>query len=74
VWPESHKKMEALSRSNLEYYELIWTLNNDSSKIDLGEYIELTPKQEIFYFTCCLCVHSGSINNGKRPRLAMNMK
>ena len=51
MWPESHKKIAALSRSNSEYYELIWTLNNDLSKIDFGGYIELIPKQVTFYFT-----------------------
>ena len=55
VWPESHKKIATLSRSNSEYYELIWTLNNDLSKIDLGEYIELIPKKVTFYFTI-ICV------------------
>jgi hypothetical protein len=74
VWPESHKKMEALSRSNPDHYHLMWTLNNDLNKVDIGEYIELAPKAGDILFYHPLCVHSGSINNGKIPRLAMNMK
>ena len=74
VWPESHKKVEALSRSNPDYYEMIWKLNEDLGKIDIGEYVELTPKAGDALLYHPLCVHSGSINNSNKPRLAMNMK
>ncbi len=74
IWPGSHKKLEALSRSDPDYYSLVWVLNEDLKKIDIGDFVELAPKAGDVLFYHPLCVHSGSTNSSSKPRLAMNMK
>jgi len=74
VWPGSHLKTLALAKSNPEYYELMYTLNNELDKANLGEYVELTPKRGDILFYHYLCGHSGSMNVQNVPRLAMNAK
>jgi hypothetical protein len=74
VWPGSHRKLEALAKSDPDHYELMWTLNQEMEKAGIGEPLELTPKHGDILFYHCLCAHSGSLNVSSRPRLAMNMK
>lgn len=74
VWPGSHRKLEALAKSDPTRYELMWTLNQDLKSIDLGAPRELTPQRGDVLFYHYLCAHAGSKNVSDRPRLAMNMK
>ena len=74
VWPGSHRKLEALARSDPDRYELMWALNQDLRKVDLGEPYETTPRQGDVLFYHYLCAHAGSMNTSSRPRLALNMK
>lgn len=74
VWPGSHKKLEALAKSDPERYELMWSLGRDISKVDLGDPVELTPRQGDVLFYHYLCAHAGSMNTSRTPRLALNMK
>jgi phytanoyl-CoA dioxygenase PhyH len=74
VWPGSHRKLEALARSDPQRYELMWTLGSDIGKVDLPEPVETTPKQGDVLFYHYLCAHAGSMNTRARPRLAMNAK
>jgi hypothetical protein len=74
VWPGSHKKLEALARSDPDRYEFMWALNQDLNKVDLGEPVETTPKRGDVLFYHYLCAHAGSKNASSQPRLALNMK
>jgi hypothetical protein len=74
VWPGSHRRLEALARSEPERYELMWALNQCIRDLDLGEPVELTPRQGDVLFYHYLCAHAGSMNVSDRPRFAMNMK
>jgi hypothetical protein len=74
VWPGSHRRLEALARSDPSRYELMWTLNQSLREIDLGEPVELTPRRGDVLFYHYLCAHAGSMNVSDRPRLALNMK
>jgi ectoine hydroxylase-related dioxygenase (phytanoyl-CoA dioxygenase family) len=74
VWPGSHRRLEALARSNPQRYELMWTLNQSLKELDLGRPVELTPRRGDVLFYHYLCAHAGSMNTGPRPRLALNMK
>jgi len=74
VWPGSHKKLRALGESDPVKYEYMWVLNSDMRKVDIGQPVELTPKQGDVLFYQYLCCHAGSMNLSRRPRFAMNMK
>ena len=74
VWPGSHRKLEALAQSDPAHYELMWTLNQELPRANLGDPIELTPKRGAILFYHYLCAHAGSKNISSRPRLAMNLK
>jgi hypothetical protein len=74
VWPGSHRRLEALARSDPERYELMWTLNQSLQEIDLGPPVELTPHRGDVLFYHYLCAHAGSMNTSAYPRLALNMK
>jgi hypothetical protein len=74
VWPRSHRKIEALARSNPERYEYMWVLQEDLHLVDIGDPFELTPKRGDVLFFHHLCAHTGSKNIGKRPRFALNTK
>ena len=74
VWPGGHRKLEALAKSDPDHYELMWTLNSELDKADLGDPVELTPKRGDVLLYHYLCPHAGSRNVSDRPRLAMNMK
>lgn len=74
VWPGSHKKIEALARSDPEHYEMMWVLGGDIRQVGLGEPIEMAPRRGDVLFYHYLCAHSGSQNTSRRPRLAFNMK
>lgn len=74
VWPGSHKKIEALARSNPDHYELMATLNGDLAQLDLGEPIEIQGRRGDVLFYHYLCAHSGSRNATDQPRLALVYK
>jgi phytanoyl-CoA dioxygenase PhyH len=74
VWPGSHRKLEALAGSDPERYGLMWTLNRELHRADLGEPVELTPRRGDALFYHYLCAHAGSPNTSTHPRLALNMK
>ncbi len=74
VWPSSHKKLEALARSDPARYETMWALNQDLNTVDLGEPVETTPRRGDVLFYHYLCAHAGSQNTSTQPRLALNMK
>lgn len=74
VWPGSHRRLEALARSDPERFELMWSLNQSLKETDLGEPVELTPRRGDVLFYHYLCAHAGSMNVSDRPRFAMNMK
>jgi hypothetical protein len=74
VWPGSHKKIEALAKTDTTKYELMHPLGRDIVLLDLGEPLELTPKRGDVLFYDYLCAHSGSTNNNPEPRLALNHK
>jgi Phytanoyl-CoA dioxygenase (PhyH) len=74
VWPGSHRRIEALARSDPQKYEMMWALGQAIREIKLGEPRELTPRKGDVLFYQCLCAHAGSPNVTDRPRFAMNMK
>jgi phytanoyl-CoA dioxygenase PhyH len=74
VWPGSHRRLEALARSDPERYELMWSLNQAIRDLDLSPPVELTPRRGDVLFYHYLCAHAGSMNTSDRPRFAMNMK
>lgn len=74
VWPGSQRKLEALARSDPQRYDLMWSLNQDLDRADLGAPVELTPQCGDVLFYHYLCAHAGSKNVSDRPRLALNMK
>jgi ectoine hydroxylase-related dioxygenase (phytanoyl-CoA dioxygenase family) len=71
VWPGSHRKIEALAKSDLTHYELMQTLNAELGKLDLGDPIEIPGKRGDVLFYHYLCAHSGSRNATDTPRLAL---
>ena len=74
VWPGSHRRIEALARSDPERYELMWVLGQALRELELGEPVELTPRRGEVLFYHYLCAHAGSMNTSDRPRFALNMK
>jgi Phytanoyl-CoA dioxygenase (PhyH) len=74
VWPGSHRRIEALARSDPEKYEFMWALGQELRQREIGEPLELTPKRGDVLFYHYLCAHAGSPNTRDRPRFAMNMK
>lgn len=74
VWPGSHRTLETLARSDPDRYQMMWALNQDLERADLGEPIELTPRRGDVLFYHYLCAHAGSKNTSDRARLALNMK
>jgi hypothetical protein len=74
VWPGSHRKIEALARSDPERYEFMWVLGRELDRAALDAPVELTPRAGDVLFYHYLCAHSGSMNTSDRPRFAMNAK
>ena len=74
LWPGSHRKMEALARNDPERYEMMWALNKDLDRMDLGEPVELTPRCGDVLLYHYLCAHAGNSNTSSQPRLALNIK
>jgi hypothetical protein len=74
VWPGSHRRIEALARSDPERYELMWSVNQALRDLDLGAPLEVTPRRGDVLFYHYLCAHAGSLNVSDRPRFAMNQK
>ncbi len=71
VWPGSHKKIEALAKSDPVRYEKMWQLNNELHLAEIGEPIELLGNRGDVLFYHYLTAHSGSMNVGSYPRLAL---
>ena len=74
VWPGSHRKIEALAKSDPMKYEMMWVLNQNLHEAGIGEPVELTPRRGEILFYHYLCAHAGSMNTSDRPRFALNMK
>lgn len=74
VWPGSHRKIEALAKSDPERYEMMWVLNLELDRAEIGEPVELTPRRGDVLFYHYLCAHAGSMNTSDKPRFALNMK
>lgn len=74
VWPGSHQKLEDVAHADPARFELMWALNQELPKLDLGEPVELTPRCGDVLFYHYLCAHGGSMNTSDQPRLALNMK
>ena len=74
VWPGGHRKLRALAESDPERYEMMWRLNEELDRADLGDPVELTPRRGDVLFYHYLCPHAGSRNVSDRPRFALNMK
>jgi hypothetical protein len=74
VWPGSHKKIEALAKSDPVKYALMYDLNRDLDLAGIGEPLELTPQRGDVLFYHYLLAHAGSSNVSDRPRFAMNRK
>ena len=74
VWPGSHKKIEALGKSDPERFQLMFTLNNHLNELDLGEGIQVEGKRGDVLFYHYLCAHSGSKNVRDYPRFAIAHK
>lgn len=74
VWPGSHKKIEALAKSDPTRFELMATLNRALGELDLGEGIEVEGHQGDVLLYHYLCAHSGSKNVLDYPRFAFAHK
>ncbi|MCP3980963.1 MAG: hypothetical protein GY716_16835 [bacterium] len=71
VWPGSHRRMDALARSDRTKYRYMWALNEDVQTLDLGAPVELTPRCGDVLLYQCFCVHAATVNLSERPRLAV---
>src|SRR5262249_27095824 len=74
VYPGSHRKFQAMMRAEPERYRFLCQVADDFKKVDIGEPVEITAKAGDVAFIDQMLVHAGSVNCGKRPRFAMNMK
>lgn len=74
VWPGSHSLLERLALSDPARFEMMWALNQELPKLNLGDPAEMTPKRGDVLFYSYLCAHAGSQNVSDRPRLALNAK
>lgn len=74
VWPGSHRKIEALAKSDPLRYETMWALNQELDRASLGEPVEVIPKKGDVLFYHTLCAHAGSKNIRDQVRLALNRK
>jgi hypothetical protein len=73
VWPGSHHQLKAAAIGRKEY-EYLWALNQDLPKLTFGKPLEITTQPGDVLFYHYLCAHSGSVNTGVEPRLALNHK
>lgn len=74
VYPGSHRKAEALARSDPGRYMFVAQLGQDILKQQLGEPLEVSPKAGDVLFLDSFAVHCKPMNCGKRPRFALNFK
>ena len=74
VWPDSHRRLETLARSDEARYEYMWVLNQELDQAELGDPLVLTPQRGDVLFYDYLCAHAGSANISSKPRLALNYK
>jgi len=74
VWPGSHNQIEALAAAHPHRYEYLSSLNRDIPTLHLRSPVEITAVAGDVFFHHRLCAHSGSMNAGMEPRLALNHK
>lgn len=74
VWPRSHRKLQALARSDTARYRFMPQLAKDLHLVDPGDYIELTPRAGDVLFIHPMILHAKPMNVGPRPRFAMHIK
>jgi ectoine hydroxylase-related dioxygenase (phytanoyl-CoA dioxygenase family) len=74
VWPGSHLQIEALAAANPRKYEYLSALNEDIGTLSLRDPVEVTAAAGDVLFYHRFCAHSGSMNAGSEPRLALNHK
>jgi hypothetical protein len=74
IFPRSHRKFEALARSQPEKYKFIAQLQDDIEKVDLGQPLEVQPKAGDVLFIDSMSAHCKPMNTGSRPRFALNLK
>jgi hypothetical protein len=74
VWPGSHRLLEQLALSDPARFETMWALNQELTRLELADPVELTPKRGDVLFYSYLCAHAGSQNVSDQPRLALNAK
>ncbi|MDX1932952.1 MAG: phytanoyl-CoA dioxygenase family protein [Capsulimonadales bacterium] len=74
VWPGSHRKLEALAKSDPERFTLMATLNQAIDEAGIGEPQEVLAKAGDILFYDYLLAHSGSKNITSVPRFALNHK
>lgn len=68
VFPKSHRKFQALLRSEPERYRFMAQMNDDFKRVDIGEPVEVPVQAGDVLFLDQMTVHAGSLNCGKRPR------
>ena len=74
AWPGSHRKIEALAKSDPARFALMTTLNGALGELDLGEEVEVEGKPGDVLLYHYLCAHSGSKNVLDQPRFAFAHK
>ena len=74
VYPKSHRKYQALMRSEPERYRFLAQVQDDLKRVDVGEPVDVPVKAGDVVFLDQMTMHAGSTNKGKRPRFALNMK
>jgi hypothetical protein len=71
AWPGSHRKIRKLAETDPDKYEYLYNLNKDIPSLDLGKFIELTPRRGDILFFQHLFGHNGSANTLAKPRFMM---
>lgn len=74
VWPGSHRKIEALAKSDPERFRLMSTLSQSLGDLELGEGVQVEGKRGDVLLYHYLCAHSGSKNVRDYPRFAFAHK
>ena len=70
VWPQSHQQIRTLAESDLQKYQYLLDLHNEVHSLDLGQPVELLPKQGDVLFFQHLFAHAGTANTRQTPRFA----
>jgi ectoine hydroxylase-related dioxygenase (phytanoyl-CoA dioxygenase family) len=74
VWPGSHRQIDDLAVGDPRRYEYLSVLYRDIGKLTLRNPREITASRGDVLFLHRFCAHSGSMNVGGEPRLALNHK